>query len=94
MIAETIRNFDIFSISETKIDSTFPNMQFKISGYKLLDVIVTDLVVVVVVVVVVGVGEDLMLYLNVEIPCKFLNNHPLVPNAEIICIEFHQLKRK
>ena len=67
-------------------------MQFKISGYKLLDVIVTDLVVVVVVVV--GVGEDLMLYLNVEIPCKFLNNHPLVPNAEIICIEFHQLKRK
>ena len=44
MIAETIRNFDIFSISETKIDSTFPNMQFKISGYKLLDVIVTDLV--------------------------------------------------
>ena len=92
MIAETIRNFDIFSISETKIDSTFPNMQFKISGYKLLDVIVTDLVVVVVVVV--GVGEDLMLYLNVEIPCKFLNNHPLVPNAEIICIEFHQLKRK
>ena len=44
MIAETIRNFDIFSISEAKIDSTFPNMQLKISGYKLLDVIVTDLV--------------------------------------------------
>ena len=60
MIAETIRNFDIFSISETKIDSTFPNMQFKISGYKLLDVIVTD----------------------------------LVGGGGIICIEFHQLKRK
>ena len=26
--------------------------------------------------------------------CKFLNNHPIVPNAKIICIEFHQLKRK
>ena len=33
MIAETIRNFDIFSISETKIDSTFPNIQLKISGF-------------------------------------------------------------
>ena len=26
--------------------------------------------------------------------CKFLSNHHIVPNAEIICIEFHQLKRK
>ena len=33
MIAETITNFDIFSVS--KIDSTFPNTQFKINGYKL-----------------------------------------------------------
>ena len=32
MIAETITNFDIFLISESKIDSTFPNMQFKING--------------------------------------------------------------
>ena len=36
----------------------------------------------------------LMLYSNEEIPCKFLNNHAIVPNAAIICIEFHQLKRK
>ena len=35
-----------------------------------------------------------MLYLNEEIPCKFLNNHPLVPNSEVTCIECHQLKRK
>ena len=35
-----------------------------------------------------------MLYLNKEIPCKILNNHPIFPNAEIICTEFHQLKRK
>ena len=27
-------------------------------------------------------------------PCKILNNHPIVPNAEIICVEFHQLKCK
>ena len=35
MIAETITNFDIFLISESKTDSTFPNTQFKINGYKL-----------------------------------------------------------
>ena len=34
MIAETIANFDILLISESKIDSTFPNMQFKINVYK------------------------------------------------------------
>ena len=33
-----------------------------------------------------------MLYSNEEIPCKFLNSHPIVVNAEIICTEFHQLK--
>ena len=35
MIDETITNFDIFLIPESKIDSTFPNIQFKINGYKL-----------------------------------------------------------
>ena len=35
LIAETIANFDIFLISESKIDSTFHNMLFKINGYKL-----------------------------------------------------------
>ena len=36
----------------------------------------------------------LMLYRNGEIPWNFLNNHSIVPNAEIICIEFHHLKSK
>ena len=79
MIAETITNFDIFLISESKIDSIFPNMQFKINGYKLFRCDRNRF------------GWGLMLYLNEEIP---LNNHPIVPNTEIICIEFHQLKHK
>ena len=28
------RTFDVFLISETKIDDSFPNAQFKIEGYK------------------------------------------------------------
>ena len=35
MVAETITNFDIFLISQSKIYSTFPNMQYKINVYKL-----------------------------------------------------------
>ena len=72
IIAETITNFDIFLISESKIDSTFPNMQFKINVYKLFRRDCNRF------------GGGLMLYLNEEISCKFLNNHPIVPNAEII----------
>ena len=33
-------------------------------------------------------------YSNEQISRKFLNKHSIVANAEIICIEFHQLKRK
>ena len=36
MVAKTTTIFYISLISESKIDSTFPNMQFKINGYKLL----------------------------------------------------------
>ena len=56
MITETITNFDIFLISESKIDSTFPNMQFKINGYKLFRRDRNRF------------GGGLMLYLNEEIP--------------------------
>ena len=35
MIAEMITNFDIFLILEPTVDSVFPNMQFKTTGYKL-----------------------------------------------------------
>ena len=74
IIAETITNFDIFLISESKIDSTFPNMQFKINLYKLFRRDCNRF------------GGGLMLYLNEEISYKFLNNHPIVSNAEIIFI--------
>ena len=57
-------------------------MQFKINGYKLFRRDGGQF----------GMGS--MLYLNEEKTCKFLNNHLMVLNAEIICIEFHQLKHK
>ena len=77
MIPETIANFDIFLISESKIDSTLSYTQFKINKYKLFRCDHNKF----------GVG--LMLYLNKKITCKYLNSHPIILNAEIICIEFH-----
>ena len=80
MVAETVTKFDIFLISKLKIDSTSPNMQFKVNRYKLFRRDRNRC------------GGGLILYLNEEMP--FLNNHPIVPNSELIFIEFHQLKRK
>ena len=34
-MADIISNFSIFLISESKLDSSFPNSQFKINGYKI-----------------------------------------------------------
>ena len=82
MVPETIANFDIFLISESKIDSTFVNIQFKIIKCELFRRDRNKF------------GAGLMFHLNKEILCKYLNSHPKVSNAEITCIEFHQLKRK
>ena len=80
MIAKTITNFDIFLISESKTYSSFPNMQFKINGYKPFRRDRKRWR---------RGGNALFKRKNL---CKFLYNHPIVPNAEIICSEFHQLK--
>ena len=68
MIAEMITNFDIFLILEPTVDSIFPNMQFKTTGYKLLTLDHNRF----------GGKGGLMLYLNEEIPCKVLNIYTVV----------------
>ena len=35
MLAEFIEDFNIFLIPESKLDNTFPNMQFHINGFKI-----------------------------------------------------------
>ena len=39
-------------------------------------------------------GGGLVLYINENIPCRPLNNHPTFPNLELIAIEIHQNKRR
>ena len=37
MIADIVKDFDILPISESELDSTFPNAQVKITGFKIFE---------------------------------------------------------
>ena len=82
MIAEIIKDFDVFLISELKLDSTFPNAQFKITGFKIFRYDRKRF------------GGRLLLYVNDKIPSKFLDKHSTSTDIELIAVEFHQNKRK
>ena len=67
MIAEIIKNFAIFLISESKLDSTFPNAQFKVTGFYIFRYDRNRF------------GGGLLLYMNDKIPFKFLKNILYLP---------------
>ena len=73
---------DIFLISESKIDASFTNKQFAISGYNMfrLDRNCT--------------GGGLLLYVNEDIPAKLVNDFTSPIGLEILLIEFTISKRK
>ena len=77
MIAEIIKDFDIFLISESKLDSTFPNAQFKITGFKIFRDNPNRFC------------GGLLLCVNDKIPSKFLNKHSISSDIELIAAEFH-----
>ena len=83
IFAESIvKAFDLFLISESKLDSTFPMNQFHIFGFKVFRLDRNRF------------GGGLILYINENIPCRPLNDHPTFPNLELIAIEIHQNKRR
>ena len=69
------RTFDMFLISETKIDDSFPNAQFKIEGYKTLrkdrD----------------AFGGGLLFYVNEKLNCRSLEICLLNTFIEILPLE-------
>ena len=83
ILAESIvKALDLFLISESKLDSTFPMNQFHIFGFKVFRRDRNRF------------GGGLILYINKNIPCKPLNDHPDFSNLELIAIEIHQNKRR
>ena len=77
-----VKAFDIFLISESKLDNTFPINQFAVGGYKVFRRDRNRF------------GGGLILYINENIPCKPLNNHPTFSDPELMAFELHQSKRK
>ena len=81
ILAESIvKAFDLFLISESKLDCTFPMKQFHIFGFKVFRRDPNRF------------GGDLISYINENIPCRPLNNHPTFSNLKLIAIEVHQNK--
>ena len=79
---EFVKAFDIFLISESKLDNTFPINQFSIRGYKVFRCDHNRF------------GSGLILYINENIPCKPLTDHPVFSDLELMAFELHQIKRK
>ena len=67
---------------DRKLDLTFPNAQFKITGFKIF---IYDRN---------RFGGGLLLDVNDNIPSKFLNKHSISSDIELIAVEFYQNKHK
>ena len=77
------KDLDIFLISETKIDDSFPETQFLYEGYSKPHRKDRKL----------GAG-GLLLYINENIPSRELNEHTLSDDIEIMCVEINLKKQK
>ena len=77
-VEDIIKLFDVFLVSESKLDHTFPSNQFRINGYKIFRLDRNRF------------GGWSILYINENVPCKPLQEHVPLPNFEVIAIEFYQ----
>ena len=76
-IEKLIKNkIDICLISETRVDESFPNQQFKINGYKMFRKDRDRF------------GGGLMFYVNEQISSKVLSLESIPVNIELIFLEF------
>ena len=77
------KNLDIFLISETKLDFSFPEVQFSYVGYSNPHRKDRSL----------G-GGGLLMYVNENIPSRKLIEHTLPTDIEIMCVEINLKKQK
>ena len=76
-VDELIKNkIDVGLISETTVDESFPNQQFKINGYKMFRKDRDRF------------GGGLMFYVNEQIPSKVLSLESISKDIELILLEF------
>ena len=78
-----VNNIDILVITETKIDSSFPNAQFRIDGFSALFRLDRN-----------RFGGRVIFSVREDIPCKQLTKHILPDNIEGIFVEINFRKTK
>ena len=84
MLEEIIKEkIDIFLISETKLDSSFPSGQFVIKGYSTPFRLDRN-----------QNGGGLLVYVREDIPCKILNEYTPEKPIEIFFVEINLRSRK
>ena len=76
-----VKTFTSFLISESKLDNTFPINQFAAGGDKVYRRDRNRF------------GGGLILYINENIPCKPISNHPMFFYLELMAFELYQSKR-
>ena len=81
-LEDIMKLFDVFLVSESKLDHTFPSNQFRINGYNIFRLDRNPF------------GGGLILCINENIPGKPLQEHVHLPNFEVIAIEFYQNNQK
>ena len=82
MFAKFIKNFNIFLISGSKLDATFPNKQFHLKEFKIFRCDCNRH------------NGGLILYVHEGIACKPLKIPFFGLDIKIIALEFHLIKRK
>ena len=75
-------NLDIFVLTESKIDASFPSLQFAMDGYTMFRADRN------------ANGGGVLIYIRDDIPCRQLISHPLDKSLEGICLEINLTKSK
>ena len=78
-----VNNIDILVLTETKIDSSFPNAQFRIDGFSAPFRLDRN-----------EFGGGVLIFVREDIPCKQLTKHILPDNIEGIFVEINLRKAK
>ena len=79
---DIIKLFDVFLVSESKLNHTFPSNQFRINCYKMVRLDRNRF------------GGGSILYITENIPCKPLQERVHLPNFKVITIKFYQNNQK
>ena len=74
--------FDVFLVSESKLDSCFPEVQFKIPGYRIFRQDRDKY------------GGGLMFHINQNIPCKKIETFQFTSSIKILTLEINLGKEK